>query len=341
MKRMWVIGCLVCIAVSGFSQIPASSGEGMAFVFVSVDEGKAILATRDDYVRRMSPFDRAARMKTDKEVSEKEYLDFVARNVREWSDAEKQKVTAALQEIPAKLTALSVPIPKKVLLVKTTGQEEGGASYTRGNAIVLTQSEVGSPAGNIRSIISHELFHVVSRANPELRDKLYAAIGFVKCDEVEFPPELKSRKITNPDAPANDHCIRLTVQGKEIWAIPILYSSTEKYDPKRGGPFFAYMRFQFLVVERQDNSLAVKPVYDGQKPRLVEPMEVSGFFEQVGKNSQYIIHPEEILADNFALLVSAGRNVPSPEILKKMEEILKGGKAGESSAPTSAEKAHP
>ena len=101
-----------------------------------------------------------------------------------------------------------------MLFIKTTGNEEGGAAYTRANAIVLPEAEMTAPVEKIRKTISHELFHVLSRANPDLREKLYAAIGFVKCDEVAFPLELKSRKLTNPDAPKNDHCILLQVGDK-------------------------------------------------------------------------------------------------------------------------------
>ncbi len=49
---------------------------------------------------------------------------------------------------------------------------------------------------------------------------------------------------------------------------------------------------------------------------------ISGFYEQVGRNTGYIIHPEEILADNFALLVLAQKNVRSPQILDDMRTIL-------------------
>jgi hypothetical protein len=35
-----------------------------------------------------------------------------------------------------------------------------------------------------------------------------------------------------------------------------------------------------------------------------------------------LVHPEEILADNFALLVLDEQNVPSPEILQRMRAAL-------------------
>jgi hypothetical protein len=57
--------------------------------------------------------------------------------------------------------------------------------------------------------------------------------------------------------------------------------------------------------------------------RLASPEEVSGFFEQDRHNTKYVIHPEEILADDFALVILDEQNVPSPEILEKMRRILK------------------
>ncbi|MBF0199603.1 MAG: hypothetical protein HQL32_17940 [Planctomycetes bacterium] len=298
-------------------------GEGITIFFASVAEGKRILTSRDDFVERMSPFDRAARLKTDKDVSERKYLDFVGQNVLEWNESEKHKVSSAYQGIQKTLEAMALPFPEKVLVIKTTGKEEGGAAYTRTNAIILTPANLNKPPAVIQKTFCYELFHIMSRANPDLREQLYAAIGFAKCNEVIFPPELNSRKITNPDAPRNDHCIRLKVMGEEQWAIPILFSSSEKYDMDRGGEFFNYLQFQLLLVDRPNNGPTVKPMFEGGKAKLVGIQQVSGFYEQVGKNTGYIIHPEEILADNFALLVLGQRNLPSPKVIKKIQAILK------------------
>lgn len=308
-------------------------GEGVTISFASLVEGKRLLASRDDFVQRMSPFDRAARLKTDKDVSERQYLKFVGQNVLEWNDAEKQKISLAFQSIQETLEAMALPFPEKVLIIKTTGKEEGGAAYTRANAIVLPQADLNAPSTRIQKTICHELFHIMSRANPDLREKLYAAIGFAKCNEVAFPPELKSRKITNPDAPRNDHCIRVKVAGKEHWAIPIMFSSAQRYDVDRGGEFFSYLQFQLLLVERPNDGPTVRPIVDGRKPKLVGMQQVSGFFEQVGENTGYIIHPEEILADNFALLALRQRKLPSPEVIKKIRAILKDRQTAEQGAP--------
>ena len=44
----------------------------------------------------------------------------------------------------------------------------------------------------------------------------------------------------------------------------------------------------------------------------------------MGSNTQYIIDPEEVLADNFSLLLTGmTEGLPSPEVIQKMEEACK------------------
>jgi hypothetical protein len=44
--------------------------------------------------------------------------------------------------------------------------------------------------------------------------------------------------------------------------------------------------------------------------------------EQIGRNTGYVIHAEEILASNFELLVQGAPNAPSPEVLERIREVL-------------------
>lgn len=318
----WVLAATALALSAAPAKAQLTLRGGTTLVFAGVEEAKSILTRPDDFVRRMSPFDRAARMKTDKHVSEAEYLEFVGKNVLAWDDTGKEAVTSAFHAIQAELEALSLPFPKQIHLVTTTGHEEGGADYTRGHAIVIAKGHLTAPSARLQKIIAHELFHILSRNNPDLRDELYAAIGFVKCNELSFPAELLPRKITNPDAPINEHCVRLQANGAECWAIPILFSKAEKYDPARGGEFFEYLQFQFLLVERDERTGNVKPLYAGASARLAGMLQISGFHELVGRNTGYIIHPEEILADNFALLVLRAEQLPSPEVVEKLRAIL-------------------
>lgn len=307
--------CVVALSLIGSTTADFDIRKSCLGHFASPSEAAEILSRKDEFVQRLSDFDRAARVKTDKSVSEAEFLRFVKANVSSWTNAERTKVEEAVGEIRPSLEDLPLTLPKTISFVKTTGGEEGGAFYTRDTAIVFPESQLRvATSKQLRKTIAHELFHILSRENPVIREALYEAIGFQKCPEVNFPTQLQRRKITNPDAPRNDHSIRLRLDGMEIVAVPILFSSTEKYDVSRGGEFFNYLEFRFLVLQNGDSSRA--------SDALTAPENVSGFFEQVGRNTDYVIHPEEILAENFALLVLNDQNVKSPEILQRIRAIL-------------------
>jgi hypothetical protein len=325
--RLLLLG-IPCLLNAAAHAAEVKLDDRTTIVFATAEEGRRLLTAKDDFIKRMSPFDRAARLKTDRDVSEDEYLRFVGQQVQEWQAEPQQKFKSVIEGLHERLSALSLPFPKTVYFICTTGDEEGGAAYTRGNAVVLPPTMPMGDAAALERIICHELFHVLSRANPKLKESLYASIGFDECDEVEFPAELKHRKITNPDAPVNDHCIRVSLEQQPVWAIPVLFSKSDKYDVQRGGEFFQYLQFELLIVERVENLPEVKPIYEDGKARLASVRQISGFHEQIGRNTKYIVHPEEILADNFALLFARDGKVPSPEVLKKIREVL-AGKASE------------
>jgi len=295
--------------------VPALTAQSIDFATAA--HGRELLTKRDDFVMRMSPFDRAARMKTDQDVTEGAYLRFVAANVREWAPDEKAAVEGVWAELKPKLDEMRLPFPKTILFVKTTGTEEGDAEYTRGAGIVLPESALAAEKrAGLRGIVAHELFHVLSRNAPEVRDRLYAVIGFRPCTEIVFPEALAARKITNPDAPKNDHCIQVRNGAETVWAVPILYAKTDRYDMAKGGLFFEYLKFSFLVVD------GLSGKYDAAHPVLLDVNQLQGFYEQVGRNTEYIIHPEEILADNFRFLLLGQSDVKSPEVLAGLAKAL-------------------
>lgn len=290
--------------------------------FASAKEAQRILATRDEFIARLSPFDRAARMKSNRDISEPQFLKFVGDATLEWKQDEIARIQSAFQRIQPKVEALSLPLPARVDFIKTSGREEGHAAYTRQSAIILPVAVLSESDADLQRTIAHELFHISSRANPKLAKSLYPAIGFEYCGEIEFPVTLAPRKITNPDAPKNDYCIQLRLDGQGILAVPILLSRTPRYDVSRGGEFFQYLELALLLVEPSVGSGPPRALFDSRGPRLVTLQQVSGFFEQTGRNTDYVIHPEEVIADNFALLVLDQQGARSPEILARIRRAL-------------------
>lgn len=169
----------------------------------------------------------------------------------------------------------------------------------------------------VARVVAHERERS-ARVVVELRERAYAAIGFQPCGEVSFPPALAARKITNPDAPKNDHCIRVESGRTSIWLVPILFSKSDHYNPATGGEFFDYLDFEFLVVEESGSHAT----YDPSKVTLLNVGQIQGFYEQVGRNTGYIIHPEEILADNFEYLLIGKPNLPSPDVQRRLTAAL-------------------
>ena len=296
-------------------------GTNTVISFASVEAGKKILTSRDDFVSALSPFDRAARMKTDREVSEKDYLEFVGQSVMPWLPEETNKIADIFRTMGKKLAAWNLPFPSTIPFIKTSGREEGNASYTRQNAIILCERDIQSTGPKLNDLITHELFHVLSRQNPALRKKLYHIIGFNPISALEFPEELRQRKITNPDGVQYNWFINVTNQDHTLPVVPILYASTAHYVPSQEGEFFDYLTFKFLVITNGD--VGWMPRLVNGHLQLLEPDEIEGFFEQVGNNTHYIIHPDEILADNFVLLMNEKTNPPTPRIVADMKRVFR------------------
>ena len=289
--------------------------------FATQAEAANMLAADDEFVQRLSPFDRSARLKTEEVVDKATYLKFVSQQTLDWTDEEKANLDAAWLRVMSAMAATKFKTPAQVSLIKTTGLEEGDAAYTRGTSIILPKSKAAGRS--IDSLLAHELFHVLSRHDAVMRERLYGIIGFRKCGELQLPSDLQARRITNPDAPINDHCIQIKLDGKPTWVVPILTSKSEKYDKQRGGAFFDYLDFKLMVIESADARDISQPLMVEGKPVLVDARKAEGFIEQIGKNTGYIIHPDEILADNFAMIITKRPNVPQPELLEKIGNTLK------------------
>lgn len=316
------LGTLLLVSYTTARAQAASIGRP-SLAFVTIEEGQKLLTQRDEFIERLSPFDRSARMKTSETVSEEAFLRFVSTNVLAWTDAEMAAIREAMANIECRLIPLALPWPDPIFMVKTSGREEARAAYTRGNAIVLPTNRIAA-ANSLPGLLGHELFHVLSRSQPKLREKLYDTIGFRPCQEVPYPPTLKEIRITNPDGPRTDYAIKIQFQDRSTWAVPIIYSRSSQYDAARKNDFFDYIEFRFLLVERAGVGNPPAATYEAANPVLANPNQISGFYEQVGRNTGYIIHPDEILAEHFRLLVTGQTNLRSPELIEKMRRAFQG-----------------
>ena len=308
---------IILISMLLFSTVEV---EPIKIKFASVEEAKQLLSTEDAFTDAWSAFDIDSRIGK-AGSSKSDLLTFVTEQALEWTTEEKTKLSAALARIHKSMADqnLTLKLDEAVTLVKTTAKEEGGAlGYTRANYIVLAESFCNLSEEQIDKTLVHELFHVISRTNPELRKKLYALIGFHLMPSIDYPEALKPFRITNPDATQTDTYIKVKVgsEGEEVTCMMILYAKGN-YE---GGSFFKYLNIGFLKLEGVQSK---HPVVADEGPVIYRMDEVENFFDQVGSNTQYIIHPEEIMADNFSFAILGREGFPNQELIESIKSVLK------------------
>jgi len=290
--------------------------------FADVEPGRERVATRDAFLKSLSRFDRQVRLQTDGEATEESLIEFLRGEVIQWEDAARQRLVDSINRIRPKLEPFQLPLPESIILVAMSGKEESQAAYTRGTAIFLPRDRIAKLGTDaLDRLLLHELFHVLSRHAPALRRDLYRLVGFEVCEPITLPPSLVDLKLTNPDAPLIDCHIQLTEGDRTYHAAPILYSSSDTYDAATKPTLFKYLTFRLMQVEQHEGRW--RPMVEDGKPILIEPASSKSFSEQIGANTKYIIHPDEILADNFVHLVMQTEKLPTPRLIEQLGARLK------------------
>jgi hypothetical protein len=262
-------------------------------------------------------------MHTAEAVDEERYARYMEGAVLAWTDEDRRLLEPLLARLAPSLASLQWRRSKPILLIKTAADFEDGLPHTRANAIVLPKGSEQAPIALLTTIVAHELFHVLSRDDAQLKERLYGAIGFKPCASVELPKAVSGLRVTNPDAPQHRHTISVRYRGLSVEAMPFPSFAADSIDPLQG--FKTQVRVLWFLVDREGGGCKARAPVPGQA--APEPPDLEGLFEQVGRNTRYLWHPEEILADNFALLLigmlrGSPLAVPSPEILEKLRKIL-------------------
>lgn len=295
---------------------------GTRLALTTAAEGSRLFAVADSFVEKLSRFDLQSRLKSAQPVTRNAYLAFVAQQTRSFTYAETTTLQTAASDLKKQLSDFDLPLPSVVHIIKTTGAEEAGAAYCRGNCVCLPHNMLDGSAEETQQLLIHELFHILSSHAPELRRKLYAIIGFTPIPPLEIPPDLAPRIITNPDGHRYDYCIHIAHDGQRLPFVPILIAKRD-YDADTGDSFFPYMQFRLLAIQIEEKRSVAISTSDKLSSILIDPDRTPDFFEQIGRNTSYVIHPDEILADNFVHLVNKKDNLPNPEIVEKMRELLR------------------
>lgn len=292
---------------------------GRQLRFASVADGQRVLGADDDWLPVAGAFQRRAMMGRTEAVTLAQFRQWNIDAVRPWTAARQARWQAAARAIEARVRELRLPLPPEALLVSSNGQESAGMPYTRANAVVLP-FDAATTAPLDAYLMAHELWHVVSRHVPALADRVYREIGFEPVPELVWPAAWDEIRIANPDAPSNRHAMRADVEGRSVWLTPALVASRTVLQANE--PFAALFEVRLLELQPDADGRRSRAVMQDGAPRWHALARVPAFLQRMGGNTPYVIHPEETMADNVALLIT-GAQARNTELLRRIEAALK------------------
>ncbi|MBC7774632.1 MAG: hypothetical protein H7246_04275 [Phycisphaerae bacterium] len=332
-----------CTAQIPVKEIKFPNGK-ICLLLDSVAAGAAItFDERDGYFKKVNVSEMSIQMHKPISKGQKRkkvlraYLQFLKKDVESFSYEESKFIEGVMEKVFSTVNGVSPDIfPDTLKLIKTKGRHYGdGVWYTRENCIIIPADELGKRNTNaFTTTMYHELFHVWSRLNPAKSDRSYQLIGFegIGYDNLRLPPGLAARTMYNPDGVDFAQKIALAqADGSTIYAIPIISANNLGWTDEKNS-FFAYLEFSLFQIEKQpDGKWMVRVKEDGFSSTL-DMQGQPDFFRQIKDNTGYIIHPDEVLADNFAFIMQEknGKKVSlqfSPEgkqLLVDLEAVLKG-----------------
>lgn len=280
----------------------------------TVPEGAAIVSREDEVTAQWTPSDLSIRLHGG--ASSAALRQQYAAGVLAWSPAEASRLNAMLARHQTQLNALARWLPDSVLLIKNADAIEGGLPHTRANAIMFGP-QLPRDEAELDFLFWHELFHVLSRHNAARHDEMYALIGFVPCTTLALPEGVAPHMLTNPDAPVVRWVAPAPGVGANAYVTPLLLVNPPQYDPAHPG-FTDYFDLRFLRVTRDAAGVCAPFAADAAASYVAPQAAMPALFAVAGANTDYVLHPEETLADNFAQMMVGKADVPNPEVQTRL-----------------------
>ena len=293
--------------------------ETLRYRFASQEEGRQLKMANTDYLDAQTQNDidwklgcSGKSLEEYKAISEEQIMDF--------TEEEKKALAKTMDFISARCAELGfrLPVEEEIVFIKTGMDEEGQmGGYTLKNQIYLSEFDTerfgraygGDPTLDAdyreyrvhlaRELVSHEIFHTITRSDARIRQLMYELIGCTVMDrQVQFSPEVQNLLVHNPDVERYDNYGEFTIDGKKRRCILITVYSGTFADAVAAHPeeavFYLGMKPVLVPLDAPDTMIPVE--------------EAADFYDVMGRNTDYVLAAEECLAVNFSYLVAYGFN---------------------------------
>lgn len=348
-KFMRILPLLLIVFLSTISctaQVPVKSvrhnEQKITILLDSTEAANTILKdSYDRFFERVTPAEMSIQMArpldgTPLKDQKAQFAAFLQADMDHFTDKESKWVADIFKKVFETVNSFHPGIyPDSLLLIKTKGKHYGNSVYyTRNNCIIIPADVLSRPDKSaFTSTMYHEIFHVYSRLHPAKQKQLYSLIGFehIGFDNLVMPLPLRDRVLFNPDGVDFGQKIHLKVSDTEyVDAIPVIYANNNGFTSEKA-TFFSYLEFElFKIVPTQNGQWRVETEEDGLTSTL-SVAKLPDFFQQIKDNTSYIIHPDEVMADNFSFIMldidgkqASGKfSKEGKKLLKDVEAILK------------------
>lgn len=301
----------LCLCLVSTAMGAQSRKSPIPFRFATQAEAQMRITDIDAYTGGWNQFDINVRMQSDK--GRKSQLLAKAMNAtRNWSNTDRTRVTASFNRLTGQADKLKLAFdyPQEIILIKTTMEEEGNMpAYTRNNWIAIGQETLNSASdAELDHILAHELFHILTRHNQAFKKAAYASIGFTVLDkEIIFPTDFMQQRISSPDISNYDSYASFTINGREQICTMAAYTDR----PYSGGTLDTYRHTALIPLDSH-----FIPLQENGKTVVYSTDDASDFNTRVGQNTTLRFHPEEILAEHFAILLApVGKTAPDHSLI--------------------------
>ena len=320
-----ILSLILVLSIPTFAGEPGQAESSIPFRFATREEGVELMLANVEYFEKFSP-NKLGYVMQNKDTSIENYIAFAREQVLDWTNEEKDAVAHGMKLIEDTFANRGWVLPplETIVFIKTTMAEENYVmGYTHGTQVYLGNFLDSYFSGNYTAskplpdgfctLLAHELFHCLTRCNPDFRAQMYSLIHFtIAQNDYALPPSVWEYYIANPDVEHHNSWATFTVDGKEIDCFTAFV--TTKHFENKGEHFFKYGTTVLVPVDGSD-------VYYSKD-------QASNFDAVFGTNTGYVIDPEECMADNFSYAVIYGLNglsgegYDNPEIIEGIFEIL-------------------
>lgn len=222
--------------------------------------------------------------------------DLAAQIAQDWAQV--------LTESEALFPALA---PDTIVLIAMQDAPYGAHIYfTRQGAVMLPITDIQTAEKeDLLAIYRHELFHLISRQYPEARPSWYALANYESAPAMlHWASPLHKNRLTNPDAPNFGYVLRH--EGQRY--LPLLYHPDTLVTRDAQEAFAENLRLTFLALSHDTVTASRLPEWHARVASEA--------------NSHYFIHPEEVLAEHFSLLLGGQKKVLYPAELEDLKRLL-------------------